>query len=344
MRYPALSAVLKAALAAGLAWQLGFLLPGMLDHYAYYASLGAITVLYPTVRDSTRQAITATGGIMCGVLLAVGMQWLSWPNALTVAIVIALGTAVGRLPFLGEQRSWVPMAALFVLTAASPDTEVFALGYVTQIPLGAAVGLAVNYLILPPLPLAPLHRATQRMRTMMIEQLSAASHLLGESDHIDQAAWRAQLHDLEPAREEMRVARRQADRARSANLRRSRWEDVSGTLMRQATALERCSWLIEDLSVMMIEFEHDDGGAVLGRSLRVRAVAAFEALTELLKEAPGVDGSNADTRRAVDVAVDELIMAVEEEHYSDHEARYVAGSMALATLRCARTFAHPQAV
>lgn len=344
MRHPAVTAVAKATLAAGMAWQLGSFLPAPLHQYAYYAALGAITVLYPTVRDSTRQALAATGGILCGVLLAVGMQWLSWPNALTVAAVIGLGTAVGRLPMLGEQRSWVPMAALFVLTAATPDTEKFALGYLTQIPLGAAVGLAVNYLVLPPLPLAALHRATQRMRTLLIEQLTVTVQLLGDNAPTEEGAWHERLHDLEPAREQVRFARRQADRARAANFRRAQWANTSGTLARQALALERCSWLIEDLSLMMLEFQQGEGKVALGPELRGRAIAAFEALIALLKQAPGSDGADDVTRHGMDAALDDLIAAVDAHEFTDPETRYIVSAMALATLRCARTFTHSEAV
>lgn len=342
--HPALTEVGKAAVAAALGWQVGSLLPPPLGHYAYYAVLGAITVLYPTVRDTARQALAATGGVLCGVLLAVGIQSLSWHNAVTLAVAVGLGTAIGRLGIFGDQRSWVTIAALFVLTASAPNTETFVLGYVTQVPLGAAIGLAVNYLVLPPLPLAALAQATQRMRTLLTEQLTVTVRLLRDDARVDQDSWRAELRDLEPVRAQVRKARRQADRARTANLRRMHWSDTSGTLERQALALERCSWLIEDLSLMMVEFQHRDTSAVLGDELRVRAIASFEALSSLLEQAPGPSGSDADARKAADAAIQDLLVCVDHTDFADRETRYIAGAMALATLRCARTFTHRSAV
>ena len=56
LRRPRLQLVLKASLAAALAWQIGSAVPGSLSEYAYYAPLGAISVIYPAVTDSVREA------------------------------------------------------------------------------------------------------------------------------------------------------------------------------------------------------------------------------------------------------------------------------------------------
>ena len=335
---PWLTGVAKPALAAGIAWQLGSLLPADLGRYAYYAALGAITVQYPTVRDSVRQALTATGAVLCGVALAVGMQWLAWPNALTVAAVIGLGTAIGWWRVLGEQRAWVPIAALFVLTAAAPTTETYVFGYITQVPLGAVIGLAVNYIVLPPLPLEPVHRASEGMRGMLVEQLTTVAWLLREEGRPDQQQWEQRLHDLEPARERTRSARRQAVRARSANPRGGRWTHMTGALEQRAVGLERCSRLIEELSLMLFEFQNHES-VVLDGELRDRAVTAFEALAELLDRPP--DTRHKELRDRVSTAITELDDAIDAQEFDDSESRYIASAIALATRRCARTMDPP---
>lgn len=106
---------LKSALAAGLAWLLGSQLPPLVADYAYYASFGAVSVLYPTVSDSFREALRTTAAILAGALLAHLMQWVAFPNAVSVAAVVLLGTLAGAVPFLSEQRRWVVTAGLFML-------------------------------------------------------------------------------------------------------------------------------------------------------------------------------------------------------------------------------------
>ena len=93
LRRPRLQLVLKASLAAALAWQIGSAVPGSLSEYADYAPLGAISVIYPAVTDSVREAARAVVAIGLGIAVAVAIQWVAWPNALTVGLVVAAGTA-----------------------------------------------------------------------------------------------------------------------------------------------------------------------------------------------------------------------------------------------------------
>ena len=181
LRRPRLQLVLKASLAAALAWQIGSAVPGSLSEYAYYAPLGAISVIYPAVTDSVREAARAVVAIGLGIAVAMAIQWVAWPNALTVGLVVAAGTALGGWSWLGEQRSWVPVVGLFVLVLGGAETGTYAAGYVGQIGLGALVGLAVNVLVLPPLSLYDVRRTVSEVRGRVADQLCAMADLLEQS-------------------------------------------------------------------------------------------------------------------------------------------------------------------
>jgi uncharacterized membrane protein YgaE (UPF0421/DUF939 family) len=70
---PAVQRGVRAAVAAALAWQVAVLLPPMLSDYAYYAPLGAVIAVHPTIADSASAAWRSVLAILTGFGLAVGL-------------------------------------------------------------------------------------------------------------------------------------------------------------------------------------------------------------------------------------------------------------------------------
>ena len=81
----------KTAVAAALAWLCVQPLGGFLDEYPYYAPLGAISAMYPTVLGSVRAGLQTVAGIALGILLAAGVLLVGEPNLVTVAVAVGLG-------------------------------------------------------------------------------------------------------------------------------------------------------------------------------------------------------------------------------------------------------------
>src|SRR4051794_2854069 len=79
LRQPWLQRGLRAALAAAMAWQVAILLPPPLAGYAYYAPLGAVIAVHPTVADSASAAWRTVVAILLGFGLAVGVHELTHP-------------------------------------------------------------------------------------------------------------------------------------------------------------------------------------------------------------------------------------------------------------------------
>jgi uncharacterized membrane protein YgaE (UPF0421/DUF939 family) len=327
----------KSAIAAGIAYWVGAQLPKQLGDYAYYAALGALSVMVPAVTDSIREGMRALAAISAGVALAVLLQWLSWTNWLTVAIVIGLGTAIGGLvDWFGGQRTWVATAGLFVLTTAGPDPTFFLHGYLTQIPLGAAIGVLVNFLLFAPLPLHDVAMSVREMRGVLIAQLRDIADLLDQPEVPEQDAWRESLRDLQPIRERMRAATAQAHRAQEANPRASRRREAFETLARRSEALERCSTLIDVVGDVMVDHQHADSWA-LGEKLRGATASTLRDLADVLEHVDAADEDGARVSRA-DKSIDKLLRDVHATDYAELESRYIAGSVALAARRCLDNF------
>lgn len=341
----------KSAFAAGLAYFLGAQLPRELADYAYYASLGAVTVILPAVSDSVREAARAITAIASGVGLAVLLQWISWANWLTVAIVIGLATALGGIRWFADQRTWIISAGLFVLTTAGPDPTPFLAGYLTQLPLGAAVGVLVNMLVMPPLPFHAVATTVENMRGALVGELRSIADLLGRPEMPDEGEWDERLRNLGPGREEMRAAARQARRAQEANIRAKRHRGSYETLMERAEGVERCSALIDVVGKVMLQGVQRTEWAN-NESLRSGTARALADVAEVLDHSPPAatpppgESESADELTALvqtaELSIEQLLEEVDATEFNDRESRYVAGSVALAARRCLETFTAPE--
>ena len=78
---------LKTSLAVALSWVVAQRMPGVIDDYPYYAPLGAISAMYPTVLGSVRAGLQTVAGIALGILLAAGVLLVGEPNLVTVGYI-----------------------------------------------------------------------------------------------------------------------------------------------------------------------------------------------------------------------------------------------------------------
>ncbi|QFG68694.1 hypothetical protein [Ornithinimicrobium pratense] len=177
-RWRAPIVAVKAALASGIAYHLGSLLPEPVDGYSYYAALGAFTVVGLVLVDSVKESLQVFGAVGLGVTIAVAVQALTIANPVTVALTIAIGVLLGSSRLFGAQRTWAPLAALFVLATGGQDPEPMALGYVVQIPLGALVGVLVNVVLFTPLGDDDLEPAAAAVQQRLAVQMRSYAEIL----------------------------------------------------------------------------------------------------------------------------------------------------------------------
>ncbi len=214
--------VVKTAVAAVAAWFLA--LAVFPDEIPVFASVAALLVVQPSVNQSFGRAMERSLGVIVGVLVALGAAVVfgeqSW--LVLLAIVVSLFVAWGLRLSPGSSVQ-IPISAMLVLSigAATPS---YALARVVETIMGAAAGVLVNALIVPPLALEPARAAVLQLGRRVadeLDRLAAALSRPGDRADLDAA--------LEAARELREVRQAAADAIRSGrdsltlNPRRSRY-------------------------------------------------------------------------------------------------------------------------
>ena len=148
--------VLKAVVATIAAWLItGWLIPGPLP---IFAAIAALLVVQPSVNQSFGKAIERSIGVILGVIVATGLSLAFGEHAWVVlaAIVAAMLIAWGLKMTPGTSNQ-VTISAILVLAlgAASPE---YSLQRIVETLIGAAIGIVVNALIVPPVSVAPARR------------------------------------------------------------------------------------------------------------------------------------------------------------------------------------------
>lgn len=163
---------------------------------------------------------------------------------------------MGNLRRLGDQGTWAPIAALFVFTAGRANTLQYVVGYLSQLALGAMVGLIVNSVVFPPLALHEVERSTRAVRRDIIGVLDTVVELLqadeGSTDE-RAAEVRTALGTLPDTRQRLGRATAQAQRAQHGNARRKRWQGSHADVLALAAASESAVSVVEDLAREMLE-------------------------------------------------------------------------------------------
>ncbi|MGH3355424.1 MAG: FUSC family protein, partial [Nocardioidaceae bacterium] len=317
---------LKAAIAAGLAWQVAIFVPGPASEYPYYAPLGAVLVMYPTLVSSVRAVTQTLAGIGLGAGIALAGNTLASTNAVIVALVVAAGIAVGGWRFLGEQRSWVPIAAIFVLILGHSEPLTYMVGCFAQTLIGALIGAGVNWVLFPPLHLRHSGYALARLQAAVIAQLDDIASALDDRDAPDEYVWSQRVRSVEPMVDTMREAIGWTIQARRANPRARRYSGHAESQHGQAQMFARIALLVEDLVGLFTELERD-GAAMLPLPPEVRESTAvtMRRVAALLGSvaAGNRPGSDLDrARRSVDRAAE----AVREDTSPDTDM-FVSGSI-----------------
>ena len=174
--------VLKTSVAAIVAWVLSALL--LNQHLPIFAAIAALLVVQPSVNQSLAKGVERSIGVILGVVLAL-IAGLLFGNASWVvlsAIVVSLILAWGLRLSPGSSNQ-IPISAMLVL-ALGAQTPVYAVNRIIETIIGAAVGLIVNVLIVPPILAAPAHGSVARLTVAVAGTLEMLSDALSnDPDH-----------------------------------------------------------------------------------------------------------------------------------------------------------------
>jgi len=256
---PRVLLAVKTALAASLAWFLAPLIPFLDSHYSYYAPLGAVVSMYPTLVRSVRTAVQAMAGLAVGAAVAFGVLATGAPGVVKVALAVGIGVLLAGWRLLGEGRNWVPMTALFVLLIGGGDADNYSVNYLVHVVFGAIVGTLVNLFVIPPL---YLRDASERLDTLRdrvggyVRDLADALDDDSPGDH----DWQADVTSLEETAASVRSAVVQADESRKGNPRGRRAGGQVDQDYQRMRALEHTLFYVRDLTDLLSRLFASDAG------------------------------------------------------------------------------------
>lgn len=141
--------LLKSALAGVLAWIVAEYV--VASPQPTYAPFTALLVVQSTAYRSVLQTVRYVAAVILGVLAAGAAGPLLGANPGGFAAMLAVALLVGRWPRLGSQGIQVAVAAVFAYNAISGTREVMLWEILGMTLAGAAIGLTVAMLVLPPL-------------------------------------------------------------------------------------------------------------------------------------------------------------------------------------------------
>jgi uncharacterized membrane protein YgaE (UPF0421/DUF939 family) len=343
LRRPWLQRGVRAALAAGLAWQIAVLIPSVSD-YAYYAPLGAVIAVHPTVADSASAAWRTVLAILTGFALAVVVSELTRgvPDAVTIALIVALAIAVEQWRLWREAASWVSFAAVLMLTVGSADPADYALRYAGLTLLGAAIGVLVTTLLFAPMQLTVAVRRVAAARELLAAHLDRIAGGLRQGEQPEPGEWEVQGRQLGLALDQMRAAETVVERARRANPRARRWQGTAGSIREQSRALDRVAVLVDDLTTLVIEFQpHRRGLDRVDDATGWVLADALGGLARVVRIPYHATDTEPDERdEAIDAAVsalDRLTTLLRTSDIADDEGFFALGAVTVGMHRSLQT-------
>ncbi|MGP4043901.1 FUSC family protein [Streptomyces sp. 2A115] len=300
---------LKAALAALVAWMIA----GRLLHapLSFIAPWVAVVLVRSTVYQSVAQGLQQLGAIALGTVLATAGGMTLGNPTLALALVLPAILLLGNWPKLGDQGLNGATAVLFTLTFGHPSVDT-AVARLLESLLGAAVGVGVNMLILPPVFLRSTHKAVGAVTDEAARTLTAIADGLSDSwGHPQARDWDGRARRLfgligharsalERGKESVRL---NPDRRRRAELGRLQdsFEHTIHVLEELADYLSDLTRTLKEASDHRSDRPRPDGGVIALYAQFLRHVAtAVDAYGCVV-----TDDSRA-ARRRVRRAVDEI--------------------------------------
>jgi uncharacterized membrane protein YccC len=248
---PRLLLAIKTSIAVGLAWVVAHLVPGVADEYPYYAPLGALISVSPTLMSSVRRGAQTLAALAIGILLA-GAIIIFWePNVFTISVAVGVGVLIAGSRWLTAGGEYVAVAALFVLIVGGQNADAYSIGYLVQMSVGIAVGLIVNVTILPPLNFSGAAIKLGEFRSQLSSHLHDIGKALVESWPPEHEDWANRSGTLVDTADRVREAVAQSDESRKLNPRAKLHSRNLEKDYEDLSALETITFHVRDLTQVL---------------------------------------------------------------------------------------------
>ncbi len=207
-----------------------------------FAAIAALLVVQPSVNQSIAKGLERSVGVILGVVLAYGIGFVFGTSGWVVLVAIVLALLFSWVLKLGPgSANQIPISAMLVLSLGALHLN-YAVDRILETIIGAAIGLAVNVLIVPPVLLQPAHLAVARLAREVAAAMERLAHVLTVETGAD---------ELEVVRGKARDLRRIRDTATDAVARGAESLTLNPRRGRNRALLERDAELLERLGILV---------------------------------------------------------------------------------------------
>ena len=232
--------VLKTSVAVVAAW---LICSAVFTQSApIFAAIAALLVVQPSVNQSIAKGLERSVGVILGVVLAYAIGFVFGTSGWVVLVAIVLALLFSWVFKLGPgSANQIPISAMLVLSLGALQFG-YAVDRILETIIGAAIGLAVNVLIVPPVLLQPAHLAVARLtREVAAAMERLAGALSAETSPDELEIIRGKARDLRKVRDTASDAVARGAESLTLNPRRGRNRAL---LQRDAELLERLAILV----------------------------------------------------------------------------------------------------
>ena len=224
----------KIGVASALSW--------LVAHWAFgspapiYAPLTAAFVGLVTLQASIKDGVQRVIGVVVGIAVATFLVDVFGLHAWSIGIVVGLGFLAGKmLRLVPGAAAQIPVTGLLLLalgTASHP------LDRVLETLVGAAVAVAVNFLVVPPNHVGAARTAVRTLADQVVDTLSEMAAGIAEPWTLEQAAgWLRTARDRGGVSAAAQTAVDQAGQSLRLHPRRGDWTHVQAAVRRSVRTL-----------------------------------------------------------------------------------------------------------
>ncbi|WP_414937974.1 FUSC family protein [Amycolatopsis sp. cmx-11-51] len=166
----------KAAAAAVIAW---IVATSVLElPQPFLAPYAAVFLVQATVYRSVRGWAQQVGAVTAGVLLAAGAGQVIPSVTVALGLVVFAGLLIGTWRGFGDSGVWVGITGMLLISYGNATEPVLLADRLLETALGAAIGVVLNAVILPPLHGERLGTATSRLVSAIEDVLKETATLV----------------------------------------------------------------------------------------------------------------------------------------------------------------------
>lgn len=276
------------------------------------APLTALLVVQLTMYETLANGLQRVASVLAGVLVAVGVATFVGLTWWSLGGVVAVSLLLGRILRLGPQLLEVPISAMLVLAVGGSHNV--AAGRVYETLIGAAVGIAVNAIIVAPLYVQPAGDALTELAERMAEFLRQLADQLRAGwsrEAADRWLNRARQLGAEVAHADRTLAR--TEESARFNPRGGQAREAQPRLRIGLTGLEHCQVTLRSVCRSLLDRTYfvpaEQAASAYSEEIRLALADVLQAAAGAVERVPAVTSAvgPADAARAeVDVAVAEL--------------------------------------